>query len=317
MIVAPLAYVTRSGFVEGVHHGSAVLLDADGKLLFTAGDPSAAMLPRSALKPLQLSAMLRAGLRLDSDELLALAAASHSGEPFHLAGVDRILDSGGLPEDALQNVADLPLGVDERLRWQRESRPATRRAHNCSGKHAAMLVTCRLNGWSETEYLDPAHPLQRLVADTVAELADEPVAATAVDGCGAPALAISLTGLARAFGRLAVAPASTADGRIATAVRACPQWLGGTDREVTDLIRVVPGLIAKDGAESVYAAALPDGRAVALKIADGSERARQVVMVALLTRLGVQEPGLAALAERPVLGHGKPVGAVLAADTLI
>ena len=100
---------------------------------------------------------------------------------------------------------------------------------------------------------------------------------------------------------------------IAAAIRGYPEWLGGTGREVTELVRGVPGLIAKDGAEAVYAAALPDGRAVALKIADGSERARQVVMVELLRRLGVQEPALAAMAQRPVLGHGRPVGAVIAA----
>ena len=313
MIVAPLAYVTRSGFVEGVHHGSAVALDPDGATLLAHGDPGAAMLPRSALKLLQLLAMLRAGLSLDG-ELLALAAASHSGEKFHLDGVERILESGGLTVDALQNVADLPLGADERLRWQRASKTPTRLAQNCSGKHAAMLVTCRLNGWSEEDYRNPGHPLQQAVIDTVADLAGESVAATAVDGCGAPALAISLTGLARAYGRLAVAAPDTAEGRIANAVRDYPEWLGGTDREVTGLIRGVPGLIAKDGAEAVYAAALPDGRGVALKIADGSERARQVVMVAVLQRLGVPGAALAGLADQPVFGNGEPVGAVLAAD---
>jgi L-asparaginase II len=316
MIVSPLAYVTRSGFVEGVHHGSAVAVDAEGAILFAFGDPAAAMLPRSALKPFQLLAMLRAGLALD-DELLALAAASHSGEPFHLSGVDRILQAAGLAEEALQNTADLPLGVQERLRWQRESKEPTRRAQNCSGKHAAMLATSRLNGWPEDSYLDPGHPLQKLIVATVADLAGEPVSATTVDGCGAPALAISLTGLARAFGRLAAAAPDSPEGRIAAAVREHPQWLGGTDREVTELIKGVPGLIAKDGAEAVYAGALPDGRAVAMKIADGSDRARQVVMVALLRRLGglgADEATLTALANHPVLGHGEPVGAVLPAD---
>jgi L-asparaginase II len=313
MIVVPLAQVTRSGFVEGVHHGSAVAVDADGRVLLSHGDPTAPMLPRSSLKPLQLLAMLRAGLQLD-DDLLALATASHSGEAFHLAGVDRILAVAAATEQDLQNIADLPIGVAERLRWQRESLPPTRRAHNCSGKHAAMLATCRLHDWPIDSYLDPGHPLQRLIVETVADLAGEPVVATAVDGCGAPAFAISLTGLARAFGRLATAAPQTPEGRIATAIREYPQWLGGTDREVTDLIRAVPGLIAKDGAEAVYAGALPDGRAVALKIADGSDRARQVVMVALLRRLGVLVPALAVLGERPVLGHGQPVGAVLAVD---
>jgi L-asparaginase II len=306
----PLAQVTRSGFVEGVHHGSAIAVDAGGSELISLGQPAQVMLPRSSLKPLQLVAMLRAGLVLDGP-LLALATASHSGEPFHLDGVRRSLDAAGVPEEALQNTADLPLDVDERLRWQRLRLPPTRLAHNCSGKHAAMLATCLLNGWSIDDYLDPRHPLQRTIRDTVAGLAGEPVAATAVDGCGAPAFAISLTGLARAFSRMATAPADSPEGLIAAAVRSYPEWLGGTGREVTELIRGVPGLIAKDGAEAVYAAALPDGRSVALKIADGSDRARQVVMVALLHRLGVQEPALAAMAQRPVLGHGRPVGAVI------
>jgi L-asparaginase II len=313
VIVAPLAYVSRSGFVEGVHHGSAIALDADGHELVSHGLPAAPMLPRSALKPLQLLAMVRAGLTLE-DELLALAMASHSGEPFHLAGVDRILELAGTTEEALQNVADLPLGVEERLRWERESMPPTRRAHNCSGKHAAMILTCRLNDWPTAGYLDRGHPLQQLIAATIAELAGEPVTATAVDGCGAPAAAISLTGLARAFGALATAASDSPQGRIADAARQYPQWLGGTAREVTELIVGVPGLIAKDGAEAVYAAALPDGRSVALKIADGSDRARQSVMVALLRRLGVDEPALTGMAERPVLGHGLPVGSIRAAD---
>jgi L-asparaginase II len=313
VIFAPLAHVTRSGFVEGVHQGSAIALDGDGHAVVSLGSPAEPMLPRSALKPLQLLAMVRAGLPLD-DELLALGAASHSGEPFHQAGVDRILAGADLTADALLNVADLPLGEAERLRWQRDSAAPTRRAHNCSGKHAAMLATCRLNDWPTATYLDPEHPLQRVVVDTVAELAGEPVAATTVDGCGAPALGISLTGLARAFARLATAPAGSPEHRISTAIRQFPQWLGGTDREVTLLIQAVPGLIAKDGAEAVYAAALPDGRAVALKIADGSDRARQVVMVALLQRFGVAEPALAALAERPILGAGRPVGAVRAVE---
>jgi L-asparaginase II len=313
MIVAPLAYVTRSGFVEGAHHGSAVLLDREARTVLAVGDPTAAMLPRSALKPLQLLAMLRAGLQIEG-ELIALATASHSGEDFHLKGVDRILATAGVGEQALLNAADLPLGEQERVYWQQESRAATRRAHNCSGKHAAMLATCRQNDWSPESYLDPLHPLQQLIVDTVAELAGEPITATAVDGCGAPALAISLVGLARAFGRLAAADPQTPEGRIAAAIRAYPEWLGGTGREVTELIQGVPGLIAKDGAEAVYAAALPDGRAVALKIADGSGRARQTVMVALLQHLGVEGPGLAELTDRPVLGHGRAVGSVVAVE---
>ena len=310
----PLAYVTRSGFVEGLHHGSAVVVDAAGQSLISRGRPEAPILPRSALKPLQLLAMLRSGLELPGT-LLALASASHSGEPFHLDGVEAILSGVGLSPADLGNTPDLPLDPTQRLRWHRAGSPATAQAQNCSGKHAAMLATCVINGWPTAGYLSPEHPLQQVISDTIGQIAGEPVAARAVDGCGAPALAISLTGLARAFGRLASADPDTLEGRIADAVRGYPQWLGGTGREVTALILAVPGLIAKDGAEAVYAAALPDGRAVALKIADGSDRARQVVMVDLLRRLdpGQSAPGaLLGAAGRSVLGHGQPVGEVLA-----
>ena len=253
--------------------------------------------------------MVRAGLPLDG-ALLALASASHSGERFHQDGARRILTEVGLDLEALQNPADLPYDETERADWVRAGRPATQLAHNCSGKHAAMLATCVENGWPTATYLQPEHPLQQLVADTVADLAGEPVAAVGVDGCGAPVFAISLLGLAAAFARIATAPATSAEGRVATALRCHPEWLGGTGRDVTALLRGVPGIIAKDGAEAVYAAALPDGRAVALKIADGGQRVRPVVLAALMRRLGVVSPVLDELASVPVLGGGVPVGVI-------
>jgi L-asparaginase II len=312
VIHAPIAHVTRSGLLESVHFGTAVAVDPAGAVVARAGDPSAPVLPRSSLKPLQLLAMLRAGLELPGPQL-ALAMASHSGEDFHRAGVEDILRAGGLTEADLRNTPDLPLEATERLRWQCAGRPASRLAQNCSGKHAAMVVTCAVNGWPVETYLQPDHPLQRSVAATIAELTGRPVAGVAVDGCGAPAFATGLTGLARAFGVLARSAPGTAEGRVAAAVRAHPEHLGGTGREVTALIRAVPGLIAKDGAEGVYAAALPDGRAAALKVADGAGRARQPVMVGLLRALGLDgHDGLDELAEPPVLGHGEPVGSVSA-----
>jgi L-asparaginase II len=307
MTFAPIAHVTRSGFLESVHHGVAVALDAAGSVVVRVGDPAAVVLPRSSLKPVQLLAMLRAGLELTGPQL-ALAAASHSGEPFHLAVVGEILRAGGFTEQDLRNTPNLPLDADERLRWQCAGHPAAPLAQNCSGKHAAMLATCALNGWSTAGYLDPEHPLQRLVLATVAELTGEPVDVVAVDGCGAPAFGTSPIGLARAFAAIARAEPGTPGARVADAIRAHPEHLGGTGRDVTELIRAVPGLIAKDGAEGVYAAALPDGRAAVLKIADGSPRARQPVMLALLRELGSG----AELAGTPVLGHGRPVGAVTA-----
>jgi L-asparaginase II len=242
--------------------------------------------------------------------LLALVAASHSGERFHLDGVRRILAAAGLDPSALGNTADLPLDDEERLCWQLAGREASPLAQNCSGKHAGMLATCLVNGWSTASYLDPGHPLQASIAATVTELTGETPAAVGVDGCGAPVLAVSAVGLARAFARLATADPRSDEGRLAQAVRCYPEWLGGTGRDVTELVRGVPGLVAKDGAEGVYAAAMPDGRAAVVKIADGAPRARLVVLAAALRRLGVDAPVLDRLGTTPVLGHGVAVGAV-------
>ncbi len=310
---AVLALVVRSGLVESVHHGSAVALAADGSVATAVGAVEAPVFARSTAKILQAVAMLRAGLALQGP-LLALAAASHSGERFHLDGARRILHAAGLEESALQNTPGEPLGVPERLAWQTARLAPSRLAQNCSGKHSAMLATCRENGWPTATYLHPDHPLQRLIATTVAELTGEPVAATGVDGCGAPVHAVTVIGLARAFARVATAAPGTPEHRLAEAVRAHPEWLGGTGRDVTALLRGVPGLIAKDGAEAVYAAALPDGRAAALKIADGGERARPVVMAALLRRLGVSAPVLDEQAWSVVLGAGREVGRLEAVE---
>jgi len=307
----PVAEVVRSGFVESVHHGSVVVIGADGEIVLELGPTTAPVFPRSSNKPIQGLAMVRAGLDLDG-ELLALACASHSGEDFHLEGARRILASAGLSELDLQNTPDLPYDEVERRAWVATGREASPLAQNCSGKHAAMLATCVRNGWETATYRDPAHPLQQLMAETLADLAGEPVAATGIDGCGAPVMAVSLVGLARAFGALAGAPEGTDEARVARAIRENPQWLGGTRRDVTSLINGVPGLVAKDGAEAVYAAGLADGSAVALKIADGGQRARPVVMAAALRRLGVEADVLAELELAPVLGHGQPVGSVVA-----
>jgi L-asparaginase II len=306
---APLAHVVRGGLVESVHHGHLVGLDTDGGRAVAAGDPDVTFFPRSSLKPVQAVAMLRAGLDLDG-ELLALAAASHAGEPAHLDGVRRILDGAHLSVDNLQNTPDLPLDPQAAARWKAAERPASPLAQNCSGKHAAMLATCRVAGWDTATYRDPGHPLQRAVRATVADLTGVPAVHTAVDGCGAPLFSSTPAGLARAFRRIATAPAGTAEGRVGAALRAHPWWVAGTGRDVVRLAAAVPGLIAKDGAEGVFAAALPDGRAVALKVLDGAVRPVRVVVAAALLALGVDEPGLAEAGYTAVLGHGVPVGHV-------
>jgi L-asparaginase II len=308
-----LAHYVRGGFVESAHRATVVATAPDGSRLLALGAVDDPMFPRSANKPIQALAMVRAGLRAPAHHL-ALASASHSGEDFHVAGVREMLDAAGLTEDALQNTPDYP--VDELAREAVIRAEGSKLAitQNCSGKHAAMLATCVANGWDTAAYRDPAHPLQRAIAATLEELTGDVVSATAVDGCGAPVMAVTLAGLARAFGRLASAPAGTPEAEVADAIRSNPAYLGGTHRDVTALIAATPGLIAKDGAESVYAVGLADGRGVAVKVADGYPRAKPVILAAALRRLGVESPALARLEDSPVLGHGEPVGAIVAVN---
>lgn len=281
----PLVHLMRDGLVEGVHHGSVVVLGPDGSVRFAAGDVAGPCYPRSAAKPLQALAMTRLGLSLPPG-LLALAAASHSGEAFHLAAARRILYSCGRSEADLRNPADLPYDPAERDAWIRRGGAPGRLAHNCSGKHAAMLCTAVGKGWSTDDYRDPGHPLQREIAATVEELTGEPIAHTAVDGCGTPLFAVSLRGLATAVGRVARTP-------VGEAMRAHPEMVAGSRRDVTQLMRAVPGLLVKDGFEAVGVAALPDGTTIALKIADGADRARLPVTLAALRLAGVAEELLA------------------------
>jgi L-asparaginase II len=307
--------VIRSGFTESRHHGSAVVLGPDGReVLFSVGETAAVMFPRSANKPVQAAAMRALGLDLGG-ELLALAAASHSGEDFHVAGVRKILASAGLTEDALQCPPALPLDEDAQRRFLAAGGHPDRVHMNCSGKHAAMLATCVTAGWPTSSYRDPSHPLQREIRAVLERLSGERVAAVGVDGCGAPLFAVSLTALARAFRSLVLAEPQSAERSVADAVRAHPEWTSGTARSERALMRAVPGLLVKSGAEGVQALALADGRAAAIKIEDGSGRAVPAVTVALLRMLGVAEaePGaLDQIADLPVYGGGQVVGRIQA-----
>ncbi|KPI08487.1 L-asparaginase II [Actinobacteria bacterium OV450] len=306
---APVAHVTRGGVVEGVHYGSVVVLDGDGGVRSSVGDIEAACYPRSALKPLQAAAMVRAGLPLDG-ALLSLAMGSHSGEEHHLAGTRMILELAGVSEGDLRNIPDLPYAPAVRDAWVRGGREPSRLAQNCSGKHAAMLYLCKLSGWPLETYLDPAHPLQRAIAEVVEELTGQRIANVTVDGCGSPLFSVSLHGLARAAASIATAAPDTAERRVADALRAHPEMASGTGRDTAELMRAVPGLLAKDGFEGVQVAALPDGRAVAVKIADGADRARIPVTAAALARAGVEPRLLAAFQGEQMTGGGRPVGGI-------
>ncbi|HEV7756636.1 MAG TPA: asparaginase [Mycobacteriales bacterium] len=301
----------RSGFVEGRHQGAVVVLDAAGEVLAAAGPVAEPMFPRSGNKPLQVVGMLRAGLRLGGPDL-ALAASSHSGEPIHTDRVRAVLAAGGLSEADLGCPAELPLGEDALHGVLAAGGGPERITMNCSGKHAAMLRTCLAAGWPTAGYLAAEHPLQVALRAAVEELAAEPVVHAGVDGCGAPVFALTPIGLARAFSRLVDAPAGTAERAVADGMRAHPGLVGGAGRDVTRLMAGAPDVLAKDGAEGVYAAAVPGVGAVALKLADGAARARMPVLVSGLRRLGVTAEVLDVLAEVPLLGGGAPVGAVRA-----
>lgn len=305
-----LAQAIRGGFVESAHRASVVVTAPGGSVELERGNVTDPVFPRSSNKPIQALAMVRAGLDI-APHHLALTCASHSGEPFHLDAVREMLTSAGLTVADLQNTPDYPVDDDARLDWVRSGHDKESLAQNCSGKHAGMLTTCTVNGWDHTAYLEVDHPLQRACDATLAELAGEPVAATAVDGCGAPVMAVSLSGLARAFGRISSAEAGTDEARVADAIRSHPEFLGGTNRDVTKLIQGTPGAIAKDGAESVYAVGLADGRGIAVKVADGGQRARPVILAAVMRRIGVESSAYDALEDAPILGHGRPVGSIV------
>ncbi|MBU2663143.1 asparaginase [Actinoplanes bogorensis] len=295
-----IAEVVRSGFVESVHHGS--VFSPGG----SRGDVTTPIFPRSSNKPLQTVGMLRAGLIPRDEADLALISGSHFGEPFHVRRTREILAAAGLDEGALRCPTSLPLAEPVRDEWLRAGGTAERVLMNCSGKHAGMLATCVANDWPLETYRDAGHPLQVAIADAVADLAGEKITAVGVDGCGAPVLALSLTGLARAFERLVEAEPGSPERRVADQMRAHPELVAGTGADDTVLMAAVPGLLAKGGAEGVVAVAVPGIGAVTIKIDDGGMRARTPVLLDELRKLGVDVP----LMNELVLGGGEPVGQV-------
>ncbi|GAA1407250.1 asparaginase [Glutamicibacter uratoxydans] len=303
----PLVAATRGDAVESIHYGSAVVLGADGRIIESLGDTQAAFYPRSALKPLFAVGMLRAGLEL-TDEQLALAAASHSGAQRHQDVALSTLAAAGLSAADLGNSTDLPYGVAERHAYLAAGGTANQLAQNCSGKHAALVSLSKLKGWNTADYLHDEHLLD-LLQDTVEDLCGEKISGVSTDGCGTPVYRLTLAGLARGFSRLATAEAGTPEARVAAAMSAYPELVAGEGRDVTDFMRGVPGSIAKDGFEGIQAVALADGTALAVKIADGGDRARMPITAALLSK-HAQVPE--ELFSSPAFGGGKPVGTLAA-----
>jgi L-asparaginase II len=317
-----LARTYRSGLHECSHYGALVIVDRDGSLLWQRGEVHRPFFPRSCAKPFQAVAMLNAGAPVGGPDL-ALAAASHTGENEHVVRVLDLLAAAGATEQDLRCPAELPTdgaARDAVIRAGGLPRPVYM---NCSGKHAVMLGTCRAAGWPTADYLAPEHPLQRLIRSTIADLTGETCGdIVGVDGCGAPVFAIGMVSLARGFSALVSAAQGTAQRSVADAMRDHPRMVGGSDSLDTLVMTAYPGLLAKGGADGVHALALPDGRAVAFKIADGGDRARLPIITAALRFLGVEtgrRPGSttdASLPSTAVLGGGRPVGAVTVAPDL-
>ncbi len=300
-----LAEYVRDGIVESKHFGHLIALDKDGKRVLTKGDPNAFIYPRSAIKSIQASAMVRKGL-VQEVRHLALICASHSGSKAHQDGALEILRGAGLTENALQCIADRPLGLQERKEWG--DKEPTRLAMNCSGKHAGMLATCVANNWPTENYLSQDHPLQLAIKEEFENLAGEKISKISVDGCGAPLFLISMQGLANAFHNLAISN-DPVHKQVVAACLAFPELVAGIGRSDTELMKTVPGLFLKIGAEGVQAAFLPDGRTVVFKVSDGSERAHQVILQSAFEKLGAKFE----VKHPEVLGGGKVIGEIRAA----
>jgi L-asparaginase II len=281
-----LAKVTRGDLVESLHLGHLIVLNADGSTYLSKGSPELPIYPRSAIKSLQAAAMLKAGLKVEANEL-AIICASHSGAQNHIDLVTKMLTARDISISQLKNAVDKPLGEKEKISWG--EKPASQLAQNCSGKHAGTLITCQQNGWDMKSYLDLDHPLQIAIKNEIEELSGEKVSAVSVDGCGAPLFAISLIGLARAVSNL-VKSTDFVYQQIVSACTKYPELVAGNGRLTTRMMREVPGLFMKEGAEGVLVCALRDGRAIAIKIIDGSWRPVAPIIMEIFNRWGVVMP---------------------------
>ncbi len=313
---AELAVVVRSGFTESRHIGSAAVTGPDGGLVHAVGDPGAPVYARSALKPFQAIASLTAGAPLRGAQV-AIAAGSHAGSFEHMTVVAGMLEEAGLTPEDLACPPAYPSDPRARAYLLGREKPKQRIAMNCSGKHAAFLRACVENGWDTAGYLDPGHPLQRLVMEVIEETTGAAPAHVGVDGCGAPVAALPLEALARGYGRLGSAirniGAEARTATLATAMVDYPEMVEGPGRPDT-VVSEELDVVAKLGAEGILAVGTREGAGVAVKVLDGSARATTLVALTLLARSGFL-PGdrVEAVLERvvrPVLGGEEPVGGI-------
>lgn len=313
-----LATVDRSGFIESRHVGSLVVVNPEGEVVLSLGNPFAPVYPRSALKPFQATAIVASGINL-TDEYAAIVAASHTGTPQHVGLVRAVLQGAGLNANSLCCPADWPsdLKAQNELVLLGEGKAPI--YMNCSGKHAGMLAACVANGWPLESYLDPAHPMQLKVLEVIERFTGEKVAATGVDGCGAPVHAISLVALARGIRALNTAKTDSPFGlyraaaQVSSAMRRFGWVVAGPGEPDTAVIDRL-GLFVKLGAEGVMVMSTIDGTTAAVKILDGNLRATTVVALHALVKVGavplsdmnLMLPQL----KLDIYGGGRPVGSI-------
>lgn len=299
----------RTGLSESSHEASVFAVDANGVELYRSGDPDQPLFYRSAVKPIQATVALEAGLELPVEHI-AVASASHGGWPIHIATVRLMLNNSGLDESALQCPPSWPLSLGARdLQVRRGVGSPKRIFHNCSGKHAAMLGACMIRGWPIETYLDPEHPLQRRIVELVSDATGVRPEPVGIDGCGAPTLRGSVRGLARAFANLS---SSERCRPAVDAVSRFPSLVADNSRPDGKLARWWGGPV-KVGAEGQIGIGR-HGIGVAAKAASGESPVAVAAVIAVADELGlvsdVMREALEPEAAPPSLGGGKPVGAL-------
>lgn len=299
-----LLEIVRNELVESIHSGHLLILNKSGDPILELGDLGSLIYPRSAIKSIQASAMVRAGLKL-SPKQLALVCASHAGSSDHLETARTILASANLDESALKNTPDKPLGSAERAAWGNSA--PTSLAANCSGKHSGMVATCAVNGWPIASYKEVSHPLQLAIREEFETLTGEAIEKIGVDGCGAPLFALSLRAMARAIHNLMRSSDPVHQEVVAACIRN-PIMVSGIGRLPTLLMEQIPGLFVKDGAEGVMVIGTDNGEVIVWKMSDGSQRGAMTLAAATLSHLDISLK----FERETVLGGGQVVGEICA-----
>lgn len=322
MRAAPLVRVVRSNLEESLHLGHVAVCDADGRVLWRAGDPSRPVFSRSCTKPLQAAVSLSAiGEVALTDREIAVMCSSHNGEPIHLGAVRSLLDRASLGPEALQTPPSYPMDPDAMSRSQHPN-PMF---HACSGKHAGMVLACVQAGWDPSTYLSGSSALQRRIKKAVVSATGVARPSIGVDGCGAPVFGVPLRAMATLYARFAALdrldPLAAETGRAIASMLAEPFLVGGSKRLDTDLMTVADGIVAKEGAEGLFCATvIPEGIGIAVKVQDGGDRACEPALLAVLQQLGAITPEqvrqLGDHARVPVMGGASRVGSIEPVVTL-